>query len=80
MSSAEIEHSILSPAANRIQFFDIQYFYLTFAFNFASLDPPWRLPGSLPGHLLVLTWFPPGRKKHSISRVLRHSNFGTEAL
>ena len=92
MSSAEIEHSILhsifadltNPAGNRIQFFNIQYFYLTFAFNFADLDPPWRLPGSLPGHHLVFTWclpgLEPGRKKHSISRVLGHSTFGTEGL
>ena len=92
MSSAEIEHSILhsilSPAENAFNFFDIQYFYLTFAFNFADLDPSWRLPGSLPGHLLVFPWCPPGvylvsnldAEKHSISRVLRHSTFGTEGL
>jgi hypothetical protein len=52
-----ILHSILPPAANRIQFFDIQYFYLTFAFNFADLDPPWCLPG------LVLVF--PGKKKEA---------------
>ena len=77
MSSAEIEHSILHsilpPAANRIQFFDIQYFYLTFALNFCG-----------PGPALAFTWTSPGiylvSKKHSISRVLRHSTFGTEGL
>ena len=56
MRLAEIEHSILPPAAICIQFFNIQYFYLTFAFNFADLDPPWCLPGSLPGRFLVFTW------------------------
>ena len=65
MKCGEIEHSILHsilpPAANRIQFFDIQYFYLTFAFNFADLDPPWCLPGSLPGLVLVF----PGKKKEA---------------
>ena len=44
---------------------------------FADLDPPWRLPGSLPGHLLVSNLV---GEKHSISRVLRHSTFGTEGL
>ena len=74
-------HSIFAdltnPAENRIQFFDIQYFYLTFAFNFADLDPPWRLPGSLPGRYLVSNLV---AEKHSISRVLRHSTPGTEGL
>ena len=69
MSSAEIEHSILhsifadltNPAENRIQFFNIQYFYLDFCIQFlltwtrlgvylvVYLDISWCLPGLEPG-------------------------------
>ncbi len=68
MRLAEIEHSILHsilpPAENRIQFFDIQYFYLTFAFNFADLDPPWWFTWTSPGAYLVSNLVPPSRKKN----------------
>ena len=67
MSSAEIEHSILPPAENAFNFLTFNIFTWLLHSIFADLDPPWRLPGSLPGHLLVFPWcFPglePGRKK-----------------
>ena len=55
-------HSIFAdltnPAENRIQFFDFQYFCLTFAFNFCEPGPALEV-------YLVVTW----SKIHSIFRV-----------